>query len=127
MNITDFFLKWTENRSVELFKVEQRHKYFEEKKKKYSLSDSGINTICSKMHAIMETDGKESENEEKYIEDMVNIFQIWWKTLNLQTEKYQQSPAGKKKNKAFVSESKSKKKVETEREPMLQYIKRNFW
>lgn len=81
------------------------------------------------MHVIMETDGKESENEEKYIEDMVNIFQIWWKTLNLQIEKYQQSPAGKKKNKASVSEikSKSKKKEETEREPMLQYIKRNFW
>lgn len=29
------------------------------------------------MRVIVETDGKDSESEEKYIEDMVNIFQIW--------------------------------------------------
>lgn len=48
------------------------------------------------------------------------------KTLNLQIEKYQQSPDGKKKNKAFVSENKSKKELEIETEPMCQYIKEKF-
>lgn len=51
-----------------LFKVKQETNSLE-KKKKYSLSKFGINTIYSKIHVIVETDGKENVNGVKIMED----------------------------------------------------------